>query len=240
MSGSGNNHFVPEHFLRAWSVDVEKTKTNRYKLITHTGKVKFRLGVSIRFCASEEDLYLITDGVDSAEFETTVMTDQLDTPGARVIEKLRANGLGSLSRGEGVAGVNRMGNELLTLAKYTVCLEARNPKTIKKMRLSRSDLDMLRSRLSPYVSSPSLHQALELFGKIDTGRYAAGLFTSDEEFAKSILRCHPLELTFSNGCLVSSSYPVGRIGDYREQFSLSLAVAPNYAIMWFTDINEHT
>lgn len=226
MGKPRNHHYVPQYFLRAWSVDGNDKKTNRYQRVAHTGKVEFRKDASIRYCASEEDLYVISDGTDSAEFETIVMTEQLDTPGAEVVEKLRISGLGSLNDN----------GELFTLAKYVTSLEARNPKTIQKMRLSGRDLDAIRDQNLAYASSVAVNEVVDYFRQLDTGKLAAGLFLPlGGEFANALLRCLPLELKLPQGWLVTSDYPVGRVGDYRQQFMLSLAVAPKHAVLWFPD-----
>lgn len=229
MSTPSNHHYVPQHFLRTWSTDKEGNKLNRYKKIARTGTVEFKLDVAIRSSASEKNLYVITDGSESAEFETIVMTDQLDTPGAKVIRNVIENGIGNLSQ-----------ENLITLSKYVTSLEARNPKTIAEMRLSKSDLDKIGDKNRGKFSDKSIDEVMSFLSKIDVGRYASGLFvTLDSEFLNAVLKCFILEIKLPDNQLVTSTYPVGRLGRYDEQFMLVLAVAPNHAIIWFSDEIRH-
>ena len=241
MSVPRNHHYVPEHFLRAWATGQQKTKVNRYRRIAHTGQIEFRCDVSIRSCASEQDLYVISDGTDAAEFETTVMTDQVDTPGAQVIAKVRDNGLASLDNGMEDSAIGRNANELLTLAKYIVSLEVRNPKTIESMQLSEIELQRVCEAASSSGSAASVDELMALLGRIDTGKYNAGLIAAlDYDFPQQILQCYPLEIKFLGDCLVTSSYPVGRVGNYTARFLLSLSVAPDYALVWFPSTEMRT
>ena len=76
-----NDHYVPQHFLRAWACDAEQNKIRAYQRIEQTGQVVAYLTKprSIVSSASQKNLYQITDGVETAEFETIIMTRDVDT-----------------------------------------------------------------------------------------------------------------------------------------------------------------
>ena len=97
-----NDHYVPQHFLRAWACNADKNKIRAYQRIAQTGRVVASLTKprSIVSSASQKSLYQITDGVETAEFETTIMTRDVDTPMSEVVLKLRSSGLSSLDQDE--------------------------------------------------------------------------------------------------------------------------------------------
>ncbi len=227
-----NHHYVPQHFLSAWSVDDGK-KTNRYRRIAHTGKVEFRKGVSIVHCASENELYVLSDGINTVNFESSVMNESLDAPGAVVIKKLRTSGLDSLDE-----------KDRFTLANYVICMEARNPKTMDKMQGLESNLGGIPDHnFAPWLDCL---KNISAKGKRGTGPLGTTLYVKldsqfgDDGFTNALLRCFPLEVKLAERRLVTSDYPVGRIGSYEEKFILSLAVAPDHAILWLLDCEMRT
>lgn len=132
-----NHHYVPKHFLKAWSVDPARQKVHGYKWIPLADKVEFKLGKSITACASANDLYTLSNSVETHEFESSVITALLDTPGSKILRKIRREGIRQLSASERSA-----------FARYVVSLEARNPVVMEQMHLSGETIDRMATALA--------------------------------------------------------------------------------------------
>lgn len=216
-----NHHYVPRHFLEAWAT---QKKVNRYRLIkvNEETSVKFKRGVPISSCASEDHLYVVSDGIAHEEFETSIMTEQLDTPASLVIAKIRKHGIASLSS-----------DEKNLFARYVTSLEARNPKTIAKMRFTLEDV----IHRSGYPPKNEL-DIWELLLKTDTGKLAAGAFASwgHTESTERLMSSHWVEKHSLQNYLVTSNYPVGKVGDYNKpHLAISIAISPSHAIFFLPD-----
>lgn len=230
-----NHHYVPKHFLAAWATDKNRKLINRYICIPCTGEVKFKKSVGIRSTASGNKIYGVTDGTGWAEFETGIMTQELDTPTAIILKKLRQNGLDSLGVGTETEPAS---NELFKLVTYIVALEVRHPKTIAKMEISPDDIREIGTRMPESVSSDSKKAVVEFVSKINIPTYAAGLMIANDcKFANILQSSFKLELKFSKSALYTSDFPVGRVGLYNKSFLLSIAVAPDRAIVWASSSN---
>jgi hypothetical protein len=205
MNTRENHHYVPRHFLAAWATDSDGKKINRYIRIRYPKEIKFKKNVGIRSAASRDDIYVVTDGTDSAEFETIIMTKELDTPTATILKKLRQNGLPSL----GVStGVSTPSSELLDFARYVVALETRHPKTIAQMGVSPDDVTDIGNKMSKNINSPSVKAVSEFVSKLDIGTYVAGLqISNDDTFARNLLSSCVIELTFGNSLLYTFRLP---------------------------------
>lgn len=227
-----NDHYVPQHYLRGWAHDAKKKKLFAYKLIEQMNKVVFR-EASIVSSSSSENLYQISDGDNYAEFETTVMTSAVDTPGSLVIAKLRDSGLGSLTV-----------QERMQLACYIVILEGRHPDTIKKMVLGEQDIDEIFHRIESDLplSKIAVQDVKEFTKKLQasSGALAAGLFAGwgHGTEASALLKRGWIEVERKdNQGFISSNYPVGRYMEYSNQnLILTFPVSPTRAI-WFVPQN---
>lgn len=218
-----NHHYVPQHFLKSWTTDGKHT--NRYKRNPHNNLVDFRRGVGIAKLASRDHLYVVDDGNTRAEFETSIVTTLLDTPGALVVDKVRRSGTCSLSK-----------EELSVFARYVVMLEARNPRTISQMALSHEDMDRIVASQPQSIGTQSTFRAIaNKIMSLDTGKLSSGLImANDMEFALRLAASPKLEVNTEEAELISSSYPVGRIGRYDTKFLVTLAISPRVGLIWCT------
>lgn len=222
-----NDHYVPQHFLRAWACDEGGKKLHRYKRIAHTGRVEFK-EQSIISSGSGQDLYQISDGEKKAEFETSVMTKAVDTPFSPVLEKFHFSGLKSLSQ-----------DERGKLARYIVILEGRNPHVIGLMQEGvTNNIDVL---LEPAkedgISDATIAEMQGLLERMlpTLGAAAAGMFAGwgHGQEAKALLEKQWVEIDFDKSeALVTSNYPVGRWNWYTNPDSyLLLALTPRKALV---------
>jgi hypothetical protein len=229
-----NDHYVPQHFLRAWACDAEQKKIYAYRRIEHTGEVDFKPNKprSIVSSASHEDLYQITDGVHTAEFETSVMTRGVDTPMSAVIQKLRGYSLDTLND-----------DEMSLLCRYVVILEGRNPKVIDQMQLSAADLLNIFSDIkkSGTVSEKTIDETRPFFEKIfaQSGAASAGAYAGFGHLpdAAALMRKKCIEVTRDDtrGYL-TSNYPVGRENDFLdEKCVLTIAISPSKALVFSSE-----
>lgn len=230
-----NDHFVPQHFLRAWAIDPEKKKLFGYQRIQQTNEIKFKER-SIISTASAKDLYQISDGVQKAEFETRVMTEAVDTPMSAVVAKLRTIGLERLGQCD---------RELL--ARYITILEARNPRVIEQMMLSDVDLAKIMAEQLKFQVSPDAVAYVGKFMKSilpSSGKAAAGMFAGWGHGIDStaLLKKGWIEVNRSDGgTFLSSNYPVGRHGKYEDENSIiSLAISPEKGLLFIPNDLQDT
>lgn len=222
-----NDHFVPQHFLRAWATDVNKKKLFGYKRIQQTGEIKFQER-SIASSASAKDLYQITDGKETIEFETRIMTDAVDTPMSEVVARLRSDGLSNLSQ-----------TDREKIARYITILEARNPKVIEQMTLTEADLEkLMEEQLNSSASPKALADVSSFIKSIlpSSGKAAAGMFAEWGHGLDSsaLLNKGWIEvLKNEEDTFLCSNYPVGRHGKYEDQKSIiTLAVSPTQGLLF--------
>ncbi|MGJ7575757.1 DUF4238 domain-containing protein [Variovorax sp. RB2P76] len=226
-----NDHYVPQHFLRAWACDPEKNKIRAYQRIEQTGKVVASLTKprSIVTSASQSDLYQISDGVQTAEFETSIMTRDVDTPMSNVLLKLRSFGLGSLNQ-----------EDMLLLCRYVVILEGRNPAVMKQMQLSTTDVGDIFAGIEKSGSFSKgaiadlrklTEQMFAVSGAAATGAYAGFGHLPD---AAALLQMKCIEITRDDAKgYLTSNYPVGRVNDFRDPGCLvTLAVSPTQGLVF--------
>lgn len=226
-----NDHYVPQHFLRAWACDAEQKKIYAYRRIEHTGNVDFNPSKprSIVSSASHENLYQITDGSHTAEFETSVMTRGVDTPMSAVILKLRSSSLSTLND-----------DEMSLLCRYVVILEGRNPRVIDQMQLSAADLQNIFSdiRKSGIASEKTIDETRQLFEKIfsRSGAASAGAYAGYGHLpdAAALVRKKCIEVTRDDARgYLTSNYPVGRVNDFlAEDCLLTIAISPSKALVF--------
>jgi hypothetical protein len=236
-----NHHYVPQHFLKAWSVDSDGNKIHRYKWISAANKVEFKIGRSIELSASAHDLYTVSNSTETREFETSIMTARLDTPGSEILQRIRADGIGRLSDAERSA-----------FAHYLVALEGRNPVVMEQMSLSAETIDDIAAKLEQEHK-----EAQGSFGPIagflkklnSTGALAAAAYVGggSKEHARAILDRQWVELhTEPSRPFFTSNYPVGRCAWFnRDDFFACLAVSPTRALffvpktqVWYTTLTR--
>lgn len=223
-----NHHYVPQHFLKAWSVDPERNKIHRYKWISAANRVEFKTGRSIELSASAHDLYTLSNSTETHEFETSIMTARLDTPGSEILRKIRDDGIGRLSAAERNA-----------FAHYLVALEGRNPVVMKQMSLSAEMIDDIAAKLEQEHKGGrgSFGQIAEFLKKLNsTGTLAAAAYVGggSKEHARAILDQQWVELhTEPSRPFFTSNYPVGRCAWFdRDDFFACLAVSPIRALFF--------
>lgn len=221
-----NDHYVPQHYLRGWAHDENEKKLYSYKLIEYTKKVVFG-PASIVSSSSKDNLYTISDGENRAEFETSVMTSLVDTPGSQIIAKLRVEKLDNL-----------IVPDLIKLASYISILEARHPDTIAKMTLSEQDVNEIfsgfeNSHLGTEVATSDV-KAFLLKIIASSGAAAAGMFAGWGHGAesKALLNRGWIEVDRNDRQgFICSNYPVGRYVEYeKESLFLTFPVSPNKAL----------
>lgn len=226
-----NDHYVPQHFLRAWACDAEKKKIRAYQRIEQTGQVVANLTKprSIVSSASQKNLYQITDGVETAEFETSIMTRDVDTPMSDVVLKLRSSGLSSLDQ-----------DEIVRLCRYVVILEGRNPEVMNQMQLSAADVGGIFADIekSGSFSKGAIEDVRKLTeqmfaasGAAATGAYAGFGHLPD---ADALMKKKCIEITRDDAKgFLTSNYPVGREKDFLDPECLvTLAVSPTQALVF--------
>ncbi len=229
MNKPKNHHYVPQHFQRAWATNSDGLKINRYKWIEQRSALDFSPDYSIVRNASEHNLYTICDGKEVEEYETGIMTDQIDTPGSKVIQKLRQSDLKSLHK-----------EDMNILSQYVVSLEARNPVVMKLMQLSDEDIDRMLSTKEIVASPEIISEIATLMKSINsikygTGSIASGAFASwgHKSFSDKLSNQYWLEVNTPNDQLITSNYPVGRFGDYEKgDFFACLSVSPRKALLF--------
>lgn len=230
-----NDHYVPQHFLRAWACDAEQKKINAYRRIEHTGQVDFKPNKqrSIVSSASHQDLYQITDGVRTAEFESSVMTRGVDTPMSNVIFKLRASGLKTLNQ-----------DEKKLLCRYLVILEGRNPQVINQMQLSPADLHSISQDISKsgIASNEAIEDVRVFFERIfaHSGAASAGAYAGFAHFpdAEALMSKKCIEVTRNDARgYLTSNYPVGRENDFcNPNCLLTIAISPSKALVFSNEM----
>ncbi|WP_434668005.1 DUF4238 domain-containing protein [Paraburkholderia sp. A3BS-1L] len=223
-----NHHYVPQHFLKAWSVDSSGNKIHRYKWISATNKVEFKTGRSIELSASAHDLYTLSDSTVTREFETSIMTARLDTPGSEILQKIRVDSIGQLSAAERSA-----------FAHYLVALEGRNPMVMEQMHLSAVVIDGIAAKLEQEHKAErgSFGPIAGILKKLkSTGALAAAAYVGggSKEHARAILDRQWVELrTEPSRPFFTSNYPVGRCAWFdRDDFFACLAVSPTRAVFF--------
>jgi len=223
-----NHHYVPKHFLKAWSVDPARQKVHGYKWIPSADKVEFKHGKSITACASAIDLYTLSNSAETHEFESSVMTELLDTPGSKILRKIRHEGIRQLSA-----------MERSVFARYVVSLEARNPVVMEQMRLSGETIDRLATALALKHKDVkgNIGSVVALMkGLHSTGALAAGAYvrSGGKDHARALLGRQWIELhTDPSRPFFTSNYPVGRCAWFdRDDFFVCLAVSPTLALFF--------
>ena len=234
-----NDHYVPQHFLRAWACDAEQNKIRAYQRIEQTGQVVAYLTKprSIVSSASQKNLYQITDGVETAEFETIIMTRDVDTPMSDVVLKLRSSGLSSLDQ-----------DEMVLLCRYVVILEGRNPEVMKQMQLSAADVGEIFADIEKNGSFSKgaiedvrklTEQMFAASGAAATGAYAGFGHLPD---AAALMQKKCIEITRDDAKgFLTSNYPVGRAKDFHDPNCLvTLAVSPTQALVFANEMTCQT
>jgi hypothetical protein len=158
MNTPTNHHYVPQHFLAAWSPGGKLI--NRYLRMAHTGKMHFKKGAGIVNLGSKNNLYVIENTDGQAEFETTIVTALLDTPVPEIVKKVREIGIQSLSS-----------EERRTFSHYVVMLEMRNPRTIALMSLSQAEVEALHAgQTAVSCDTIGAREAAGLLSSVHTGK----------------------------------------------------------------------
>lgn len=229
MSDPVNHHFVPQHFLRAWASNADKSLIGRYRYIDAINKVVFDGGKSIARVASADNLYTLTDGQDAAQFETSVMTEALDTPTSPLIEKVRDQGFASLRRRTTDSDTL---SEAEMFLRYVIALETRNPKTIAVLGMSADEISAMGDDIDPSISIKSRDEVIALLQSLNVNTLISGLLVQNDDTFKRLLSANTHELNLDQDLLFTSNYPVGRLGIYDRHFLVVLATSPRQALFW--------
>ncbi len=229
MSDPINHHFVPQHFLRAWASNTDKSLIGRYRFIEKIKRVVFDGRKSIARVASLDNLYTLTDGKDSAQFETSVMTEALDTPTSPLIEKVRDQGLASLSLK--IPASDTL-SEAEMFLRYVIALETRNPKTMAVLGMSADEISAMGKNVDPSISTKSRDEVIALIQSVNVNTLISGLLVQSDDTYKKLLSAATHELRLDQDLLFTSNYPVGRLGSYDKHFLVVLAISPRHALFW--------
>lgn len=227
-----NHHFVPQHFLKAWSND--KGELVRYRVIQATGKFETK-SVSVRKTASQEHLYRMNFEDGSFEIESTIVTPYVDEEGHKIITIVRDKSFFSLDD-----------ESKRKLAIYITQLIGRHPDTIKLMDVS-DRLEEIRAQLKSEkgASDDSVDDVINYFKTSDTlGVMPLAYFLQNESnpildkpFSESLLKAHTKEYIFETPVLLCSDYPAANWGNFDDYIFCVLAVSPTKAIIYSSHRN---
>lgn len=228
-----NHHYVPQHFLKAWSIKGDGDKLYRYRTIHGINKFECKIVSSKKSC-SQENLYTVTLPDGSFEFETIILTRRIDEICHRVLDKARSFGINNLSY-----------REHKELAVYCACLEARHPRTIKKMDIS-DYIDEIRVNFKRDGSFPfdTVDAVCDYFrpspslGELSLAAFVKNEWTGEFQEAASdgLVAAGKAEINFGEKCLVTSNFPCYRVGNYKDNILYILAISPSRALVYASDI----
>lgn len=227
MSKPVNHHFVPQHFLSEWGIGSDSKKLYRYKRVSFTGKLETKK-VSIKHSASVENLYevILPDGI--FEIESTHVTPKLDEIGYKALNSARYSGYSVISK-----------EIQKDLAYYFVCLEARNPAIIDLMAPTEKEFQLIKKSMANCLKK-SVDEIFDYIGKSPSkGVMAFALFVinemtafQSEPFHHGLLEANVEEFDFDTDCLITSDFPIFRMGHYNRDVLLSIAITPRKALVY--------
>lgn len=130
------------------------------------------------------------------------------------------------------------------MAIYLTCMEARHPKTLQEMNI-KNDLFNILDDINlkyPGTKDQLLEMVTELHNMPTIGPLLLAAIITNEFTGKFITpisqeleNAFVKEYNFEEEALLSSNYPIARFGNYRNDFSLSIALSPKKAIVYATD-----
>lgn len=227
MNKPVNHHFVPQHFLSAWAVGEISKKLYRYKKIKHTGKFETK-EASIKHSANIRNLYEIILPDGSFEIESTHVTPKLDEIGYKALNSVRGSDYSIIP-----SEIKK------NLAFYLTCLEARNPAILELMAPTDEEFNLIKNSMT-HGSKESINEVFDYIGSSPTkGVMAFALFIVNEltafqaePFHHGLLNANVEEFNFDTDCLLTSDYPIFRMGHYNKNVLLSAAVTPRKALIY--------
>lgn len=231
MTDPIDHHYVPQHFLRAWSIPDDKARLFRFRRIPGIDKFECKK-VSIKNSTYQENLYRIELPDGSFEIESSVITPELDEPGHKAIDLIRTNALSNLAR-----------DEQRELAIYLVGLEGRHPDTLKKMdvrealpamreahkRENKFNHDLVDDVFNYFSKSSVNVMALRASIKNERNGYM------DTPFSNGLLNANVVELQCDCDVLITSDFPCFRWGHLHKHFLYVVAVSPRKALIYSPD-----
>lgn len=229
LSEPVNHHFVPEHFLKAWASNNKRSLIGKYLFNEFRKKVVFLPNQSIRRqTASQDNLYTLTDGKETAQFEASVMTERLDSPSFPLLEKVREQGFHSLSSKLHASGTLTERDMFL---RYVIALEIRNPKTIAELGVSREEIAEIGNSF-PSVRQSTRDEVIKLMQGVNVETLISGLLVANDDTYSILSKAKFGEIQVAKDTFFTSNYPVGRAGSYDTEFLVTLAVTPRHALVW--------
>lgn len=231
MQESKNHHFVPEYFLSSWLIpESSKKEVWRYKKICNGTKLETKAR-SIKSIASSNYLYKVFHRSGDRNVEDGFLR-KLDQLGSNVINKLRSTSFEDLSEVE-------KQDLAITLVGY----EARIPETLQEISfestfprvrkplvndggLSESSLDATMEEMLEIENSGAL--TFEAIMKSELG--STPVF--DKPFSKGLRASFVKEFRLADGSLVTSNFPMGRVGHYNQNFFYAINITPNRSLFY--------
>ncbi|EGR0744212.1 MULTISPECIES: DUF4238 domain-containing protein [Vibrio] len=238
-----NHHYVPQHFLKAWS--SSQSKIHSYRINPYSKRIE-KKPAAIKRSASSENLYKLEFPDGSFEIETLIVTPELDDVGSKLLQKVRESSISWLSR-----------DDLYQFAMYLVCLEARHPDIIAAMDISGE----LPERKSEFYNEnmdnqEAVDQSIDyLSSSPSIGVLALGAFIKNEKlgfidtpFTHAIMNAHIKEYTFDEPKLLCSNYPISRWGNFVDSIFMVVSISPYKALIFssnsdvkvFDELDEDT
>jgi len=229
MSQPLNHHYVPRHFLRAWSHSEAQNRIYRYRLMPSTGSIECK-AVPTKRTASAIGLYSVRLPDGTLDVESSTVTPKIDEPGHKVLEKARRTPFAALAKADREQ-----------LARYIVCLEARHPDVLKMMdqRAAIAGIgEAMRQRKA--FDTRAIDECVAYFQSASPiGPMMLSMLEGNERSGFSapplsggLLAAHVVELAFQRPVLMSSSFPCFRSGDYLRSVFLSVALSPYKALVY--------
>jgi len=220
-----NHHYVPRHFLKAWSFDGKKLY--RYKLQPWGGDLEVQKA-SLDGVASEHDLYTVEFPDGRFETETSHVTPQVDVPGFKVLERARSSSVCEFDA-----------EDLRELANYVVLLEARNPKILKIMDIRPQLSEIAEQSIRDGLKKADVDHVADYLKLGNLGPVSLGLFIKNESdgrygkpFAEGLASVELREYEFDSDRLLCSNYPAARWGKFDGELLLVLAITPRKALVY--------
>ena len=220
-----NHHYVPRHFLKAWSADGNKLY--RYKLKPWVGYLEVQRA-SLDRVASEHDLYTVELPDGSFETETSHVTPEVDVPGLKFLEMARLSSVRDFDT-----------KDLRGLANYVVFLEARNPKILNVMDVRSQLSEIAEQSIREGLKKADVDRVTDYLKKVNLGKLSLGLFIKNESdgrygkpFAEGLASVELREYEFDSDRLLCSNYPAARWGKFDEELLLVLAITPRKALVY--------
>jgi hypothetical protein len=227
MNEPTNHHFIPQHFLKAWS--SSNKKTFRYRHIKSSNKFEVR-EASIVNTGSMDNLYSVEFPDGGYQFETDLINPSIDDDGQVILREARESQVKSW-------GMDKQKR----LASYLFYLEARHPEILETMNI-KPELEVLRKKMKAEgcASHKSIDEVFNYMKSAKTlGSICFSMLVKNEErpllarpMIPGLLKANLKEYSFSYPALITSNYPAGRRGDYLKKFLFVIAISPYKALIY--------